>query len=87
MELTVAIPNIWTLRSSRGHCFLKPFSRHPPRLHTPRSDKPRQLSHSGELLYTLRLPDIRSLWTQGQTIDNDPKATCTVSEPKTSHLL
>ncbi|GFT27035.1 hypothetical protein TNCV_4675611 [Trichonephila clavipes] len=58
----------------RRHYFFEAIL--PPRLQTPQSDKPRQLSYNGTLLCLVWLTNIPTLKTRGQTMNNDPKAPC-----------
>ncbi|GFX70930.1 hypothetical protein TNCV_1689131 [Trichonephila clavipes] len=69
--------HIWTLVHHAAIVFLKLFSRHSPR----RQTSPVNCHPVGALLCLFRLSVILSWQTRGQTIDNDLKATCIVSEP------
>ncbi|GFW53221.1 hypothetical protein TNCV_3294681 [Trichonephila clavipes] len=72
----------------RRHCFLKLFSRHPPRHQSPESDGPPSVVTWQGFFYMYY--DLQSYCRCGprdQTIDNDPKATCAVFDPPASHLL
>ncbi|GFT15137.1 uncharacterized protein TNCV_3141941 [Trichonephila clavipes] len=69
--------DIWRLCPLRSHYPLKPLSRHPTR----RQTGPIICHLVGALLCIFRLRVIVSWWTRDQTIDNDLKVTCTVSEP------
>ncbi|GFV46695.1 hypothetical protein TNCV_3847051 [Trichonephila clavipes] len=71
----------------RHYSLFEETCRRPPRRESPKTDESRQWTHNVLMSGSLCPHPHRRRLPRGQTKDNYPKATCTVSNPQASHLL